>query len=174
MRRLLWALAALLLAGCLELELPRGAATGGETLSGRVVGVADGDTLTLLDDSLHEHKVRLAYVDAPEKAQAYGSAAKLRLSALVYGRAVRAEVIEVDRYQRAVARIWQDGQDINLMMLREGFAWHYRQYTRTQSDAEFAQYQDAETAARAEHMGLWQGQRPQAPWDYRHNRRNKG
>ncbi|TJZ75694.1 thermonuclease family protein [Chitiniphilus eburneus] len=167
-------LAAWLLTGCLQLDLPAGEAGRGETVSGRVVGVADGDTLTVLDDTLHEHKVRLAYIDAPEKAQAFGDVAKWRLSALVYGRAVRAEVIETDRYGRAVARIWQDDQDINLVLVREGMAWHYRQFTRGQSDAEFAQYQDAETGARATHAGLWQGRRPQAPWDYRHNRRNKG
>ena len=72
------------------------------TLSGRVVGVRDGDTLTLLDANRHQTKIRLAEIDTPESAQPYGSRAKQALSDLVFGKDVRIEVREQDRYGRSV------------------------------------------------------------------------
>ncbi|HSC80552.1 MAG TPA: thermonuclease family protein [Chitinolyticbacter sp.] len=162
----------LLLAGCLDLDLPRGEAVKGEIVEGRVIAVADGDTLTVLDDGLVEHKLRLAFVDAPEKAQAFGNVAKWQLSSRVYGRAIRAELIDVDRYGRGVARVWLGGEDVNLALLNTGYAWHYTRYAeRIQSGTEFARYAAAERQARAGQLGLWQGARPQPPWQYRQRKR---
>jgi len=167
------ALCCLLLAGCLEFDLPRGEPVKGETIRGRVIAVSDGDTLTVLDDRLFEHKLRLAFVDAPEKAQAFGNVAKWQLSNRVYGRAVRAELVDVDRYGRGVARVWLGNEDINLALLNAGYAWHYTRYAeRAQSDGDFARYAQAERQARAGQLGLWQGARPQPPWRYRARKRD--
>ncbi|UXY14828.1 thermonuclease family protein [Chitiniphilus purpureus] len=146
----------------------------GETLDGRVIRIADGDTLTLLDDGLREHAVRLAFIDAPEKAQAYGKAAKWQLSTRVYGRRVHAEVVEVDRYGRIVARIERDGEDVNLALVEAGYAWHYPRYAKRRQDkTDFARYATAQRLASDDQRGLWQATRPQPPWDYRKRQRER-
>ncbi|WP_148716792.1 thermonuclease family protein [Chitinolyticbacter meiyuanensis] len=165
-------LTCLLLAGCLDVDFPRSEPSRGELLQGRVIGVADGDTLTLLDAQLVEHRLRLAFVDAPEKAQAYGSAAKWQLSAEVYGREVRAEVVDVDRYGRGVARVWRGAEDVNLALLRRGLAWHYTRYAEDKQPGEdFDHYAAAERNARSQGLGLWQGRQPLPPWQYRQRQR---
>ena len=83
----------------------------GEQISGRVVGVADGDTITVLDAAKTQHKVRLAGIDALEKAQAFGERSKQNLSALVFGKDVRADCNKRDRYGRDVCRVWVTPSD---------------------------------------------------------------
>lgn len=78
----------------------------------RVVGTSDGDTLTVLDESNHQTKVRLAEIDTPESAHFSGSRAKQELSALVFGKTVMAKVIDRDRYGRTVGRVFSDTVDI--------------------------------------------------------------
>ena len=138
-------------------------------LHGRVVGVADGDTLTLLADE-RAHKIRLAQIDAPEKSQPYGKAAKRALSELVFGRDVRVEVVDVDRYDRIVGEVFVDGLHVNLEMVRRGHAWAYTRYARTPEVAEL------ENAARAEGLGLWRLplEEREAPWVWRRQRRSAG
>jgi len=141
-------------------------------IEGVVVGVADGDTITVLDDSRQQHKVRFAFIDAPEKAQPYGQRARQALSEQVFRQQVRVEVIEQDRYGRNVGRIWLRDVDINLLMLRAGYAWHYRQYARKgQSAQEFSRYEQAEQAARQQRQGLWHDADPVPPWDFRRQQR---
>ena len=139
--------------------LATGAQTTG-TFSGRVVGVLDGDSLKVLHDG-REVDIRLYGVDAPERAQAFGSVAKRALSTLVFGKTVTVHVVDVDRYGRSVSRIDVDGHDVGLEMIRGGFAWHYKQYS---SDAGYAA---AERDARLARRGLWQDAAPVAPWDFR-------
>jgi endonuclease YncB( thermonuclease family) len=74
-------------------------------LSGRVVGVTDGDTLTVLDDAQRQTKVRLAEIDTPESRQPYGSRARQALSDLAFGKSVRVVVQNTDRYGRTVGRV---------------------------------------------------------------------
>jgi len=119
------------------------------TLSGRVVGVHDGDTLTLLDANRHQTKIRLAEIDTPESAQPYGSRAKQALSDLVFGKDVRIEVREQDRYGRSVGRVYVGSTDVNAAMVAAGAAWVYRQYSH---DPELLRL---ETEARAAGRGLW-------------------
>ncbi|MGH8658498.1 MAG: thermonuclease family protein [Gammaproteobacteria bacterium] len=99
-----------------------------DTLSGRVVGVADGDTVTVLGQKHEQHKVRLSGIDAPEKSQPFGSRAKQSLSDLAYGRCVSVEWRKRDRYRRIVGMVFEGGRDINLEQVRRGLAWHYKQY----------------------------------------------
>jgi endonuclease YncB( thermonuclease family) len=96
---------------------------GAATLTGRVVGVSDGDTITVLDSTNDQHKVRLAGIDAPEKAQPFGSRSKARLSSLVYGKTVTVEFVKFDRYQRMVGKvIGPDGTDLCLEQIKTGLA----------------------------------------------------
>ena len=106
-----------------------------ETISGRVVGVADGDTLTLLDSSNQQHRIRLYGIDAPEKKQPFGSRAKQNLSSLAYGKSVTVEWSKLDRYGRIVGKAIVNGEDVGLRQLQAGLAWWYRQYAREQTPA---------------------------------------
>lgn len=144
-----------------------------EVLRGRVVGVADGDTLTVLTAEKRRERVRLAGVDAPESKQAYGAAAKRRLSALVYGGEVTVEYAKRDRYGRIVGRVLRDANDAGLALLASGHAWHYLRYAREQSDVERAAYATAEGQARAARRGLWADPAPIAPWDWRVQQRTR-
>jgi endonuclease YncB( thermonuclease family) len=101
-------------------------------LSGRIVRVADGDTVTVLDRAKVQHRVRLAGIDAPERAQPYGARAKDHLAALVAGRQVVVEWQKQDRYGRIVGKVLLSGRDINLAMIDAGLAWHYKEYAPEQ------------------------------------------
>jgi endonuclease YncB( thermonuclease family) len=141
---------------------PPVAAAEGETLSGVVSHVHDGDTVTLRIDS-GEVKVRLGQIDAPELYQPWGSEAMHALESAVEGKPGRIEVLDIDPYDRRVARLFVDGDHVNETLVRQGHAWAYRRWVR---DEEILA---AEEAARREGRGLWslpKDQR-QPPWDWR-------
>jgi endonuclease YncB( thermonuclease family) len=135
--------------------------------SGTVVGVADGDTLTLLDAEKTTHRIRLDGIDAPEKAQPWGERSRQSLSSLAYGRAARAECPKTDRYGRAVCVVTVEGVDVGLEQLRRGLAWHYRKYAHEQPVDVRTRYRAAEEIARAAGLGLWAGPTPVPPWEFR-------
>ncbi|SMC17014.1 Endonuclease YncB, thermonuclease family [Andreprevotia lacus DSM 23236] len=149
-----------------------GSMSRGQQLQGEVVGVSDGDTVTLLDAKQQQYKLRLAYIDAPEKSQPHGQDAKRALSDLVFRKQVTAEVIDVDRYQRGVAVISVNGQAVNYAQVAAGLAWHYQQYAKgKQSGAEFDRYEAAQQAAQSAGKGLWAERNPTPPWEYRKSQR---
>lgn len=158
--------------GALLLVLSSGLAIAG-VLGGQVVGVADGDTITVLDGQRTQHKIRLAGIDAPERAQAFGRRSKETLSELVFGRHVTVDAEKQDRYGRTVGKVIIDGQDANLAMVQSGMAWHYKTYQREQSPADRMLYADAEREAREASRGLWRDAAPTAPWDHRSELRSK-
>ena len=138
-----------------------------ETLVGRVVGVHDGDTLTLLNDQKRQTKVRLAEIDTPESAQPYGSRSKQALSDLVFNKTVQVDVRDIDRYGRTVGRVSVNGTDVNAAMVASGAAWVYRQYSKD------TQLLVLEAEARAAQRGLWglpEAQRV-PPWEWRRAQR---
>jgi endonuclease YncB( thermonuclease family) len=141
------------------------------TIEGWVVGVTDGDTVTVLDGSNTQHKIRLAGIDAPEKKQAFGARSKQSLSDLVFDRQVSVETDKRDRYGREVGVILVNGKDANLEQITRGFAWHYKAYEREQSANDRKLYDFAEQEARARRRGLWADVDPTPPWDYRHSKR---
>jgi endonuclease YncB( thermonuclease family) len=94
----------------------------------KVVGVHDGDTITGLDDSKTQHKIRLDAIDAPELGQPFGQASKKALSEKVFGKDVVVIPKTKDKYGRTVGHVMIDGRDMNLEMLEEGMAWHYAEY----------------------------------------------
>ncbi len=143
------------------------------TLTGRVVGVSDGDTITVLDASKRTHKIRLLGIDSPEKKQPFGERAKQSLSDLVFDKQVTVEGSKQDRYGRDLGKIMLDGQDINLEQVRRGMAWHYKQYARDQSPQDRMAYAEAENAARQKRVGLWQDAHPVPPWSFRREGREQ-
>lgn len=140
--------------------------------SARVVGVADGDTITVLTASKENIRVRLQGIDAPESSQAFGSASKRSLSDLVYGKTVSVRFAKQDRYGRILGTVFLGGADINLMQVERGMAWHYKFYERDQSASDRQRYSLAEQGARTTGIGLWRDRSPIPPWDYR--RSSKG
>lgn len=97
-------------------------------VEGRVVGVSDGDTLTVLDRDKTQHKIRLSGIDAPEKGQAFGDRARENLSLLVFDRQVDAYCHKKDRYGREVCKVVRGGTDVNIEQIRAGMAWWYRDW----------------------------------------------
>lgn len=147
-------------------------------LTGRVVSIADGDTLTLLDSEQRQHKIRLAGIDAPEKAQPFGQKSKASLSALVFQRDVEVVGSKQDRYGRTLGKVMAADpncnvpacpkiHDVNQMQVMSGMAWWYRAYARDQSPTDQKSYEDAESTARASRRGLWADDNPVPPWDWR-------
>lgn len=150
-------------------------------VTGVVVGVADGDTVTVLDAYKTQHKVRVAGIDAPEKAQPFGQRAKQRMSTLVFGKEVRLEGDKRDLYGRTVAKVWvspPDCQrcpktlDAGLGLLTSGLAWHYKKYQNEQSAEDRERYAFAENEALSKRAGLWSEADPVPPWDWRKSRRS--
>jgi endonuclease YncB( thermonuclease family) len=146
-------------------------ATDENLLVGRVVGVADGDTVTVLDAQKKQHRIRLVGIDAPESKQAFGQKSKDQLARWVHGQEVRIEHTKTDRYNRILGKVWLEDRDINLAMIEAGMAWYYKQFSRDLTPADRNLYEQAELAARQQQLGLWADADPQAPWDFRRNRR---
>ncbi len=137
------------------------------TFQARVVGVTDGDTVTVLDEQNQQHRVRLAEIDAPERGQPWGNRSRQALTALVFGKTVSVRETDTDRYGRVVARLFADGSDVNRAMVEQGHAWAYRQYLTDQTLIA------TEGRARQGRVGLWSmsDQETVAPWEWRRGQR---
>lgn len=138
-----------------------------DELRGRVVRVADGDTLTVLDANNREYRVRLNGIDAPETGQAFSQASKTNLSTLVSGQDVLVVWSKIDRYGRLIGTVTRGSVNANLDQLEKGLAWYYRQYAPDVPSNLRPLYELAEADARASRRGLWQDPRPVEPWTYR-------
>ena len=135
-------------------------------IKGKVVAVTDGDTITVLDDmDKGRFRIRLDKIDAPEKKQAFGNKAKQYLSTLIYGKQVKIRFKKIDNYGRILGIVYLDGKEINLQMVQDGLAWHYRHYDNTES------YITAEQIARANKKGLWIEKDPINPYIFRKNQK---
>jgi endonuclease YncB( thermonuclease family) len=142
-------------------------AANAETITGRVIGVTDGDTVTVLDGENQQHKIRLSGIDAPEKSQEFGNKSKQALSDCAYDQHVTVEYTKRDRYKRIVGKVVVSGRDCNLEQIRSGMAWHYKKYAGEQSAADRQEYADSELVAKASKIGLWSDPNAMPPWDYR-------
>ncbi|MCV2355359.1 thermonuclease family protein [Paucibacter sp. B2R-40] len=156
------------LAALLALTLALGCQA--ETIVGKVVGVADGDTVTVLDGDRIQHKIRLSGIDAPEKKQPFGQKSKESLSGLIFGKAVSVDTTKKDRYGREIGKVLVDGKDANLEQLNRGMAWHYKAYAKEQPLTDRQQYAATEQSARDAKRGLWHDLEPIPPWEFRHNK----
>jgi endonuclease YncB( thermonuclease family) len=137
-------------------------------LSGKVIAVSDGDTLTILVDGNKQIKIRLAAIDAPEKNQAFGNRAKQQLSYLCFSKNATVKVGGNDRYGRTIGDIYCAGTNANLEMVKSGLAWVFRKY-----DKGFEYLYALEEEARTAKQGLWTDPNPIAPWDWRKSKVNQ-
>jgi endonuclease YncB( thermonuclease family) len=152
-----------------------------DTLTGKVVKVTDGDTITVTLLVNTQRRVRLAGIDAPEKGQPYGNASRKHLASLVAGKQVTIEYNKYDRYGRIVGQVWVASPDAcpdqrpdcpktlsaGLAQVTVGLAWHYKKYQHEQSAEDRERYAFTEEEARARKIGLWQDKNPLPPWEWR-------
>lgn len=144
-------------------------ASAPQALTGRIIAVADGDTVRVLDATNTQHRIRLQGIDAPESRQAFGNESKKSLSEMVFGREVTVTYEKTDQYGRLVGKILLNGRDINVEQVRNGMAWHYKEYQREQTPADRELYARAEDEARAARRGLWTYVNPTPPSQFRRN-----
>src|SRR5216683_7528206 len=154
-----------------------------QSLSGSVVAIADGDTISVRTGEVppglavkggQTISVRLEGIDAPEHGQSFGDASRQHLSALVYGKQVDLNCQGPDRYERWACKVLlPNGEDVCLDQIEAGMAWHYKQYQRLQNATDRAAYGGAEDQARHAKIGLWSESNPAQPQDFRHGTRSQ-
>lgn len=135
---------------------------------GKVVGVSDGDTITVLDADKIQNKIRLYGIDCPEKHQAFGQKAKQFTSDMVFGKSVEIKTVGADKYGRTIAWVnigGQAGPSLNEELLKAGLAWHYKKYSLDQNLNDFEEH------AKTSKLGLWSDPSAIPPWEFR---RGKG
>lgn len=138
-------------------------------ITGKVIRVADGDTITILDAQNTQTKVRLYGIDAPEKKQDFGNKSREKLASLVAGKNIAVTVVDIDRYGRSVGRIKIGEQEVAEEMLKAGLVWVYTAYCKI---PECKQWKQLETQAKTAKIGLWSNPTAQEPWLWRKEHRN--
>ena len=137
--------------------------------TGKVVGVSDGDTITVLHNGRGE-KIRLHGIDCPEKRQAFGNRAKQATSTLAFGKTVSLKTYGTDKYGRTIADVvLPDGKNVNQELVREGMCWWYRKFAPGDTTLE-----RSEAEARNAKRGLWVEPNPVPPWEWRTLGRARG
>ena len=132
-----------------------------ETIQGKVISIADGDTFTMLLDDKTTVKLRLASIDCPERYQPYAGKARQFLSDAIFDRQVTVVVDYKDRFGRSVGWVYYNDKNINEALLRAGLAWHFKRYSTD------LKLQGLEDEAKGKKVGLWQDKNPIPPWDWR-------
>lgn len=149
------------------MPMPESRASQGGTIefarvSAKVVGVTDGDTITVLRGS-QQTKIRIWGIDSPEMGQPFGKTAKAAASKLLFGEWVTFEPGEKDRYGRTLSKVTMaDGRDFGAVMIASGYAWHYVQYAPRETT-----YADLQELAKTKKRGLWVDEAAVAPWEWR-------
>ena len=138
-------------------------ASQAETITGKVVGVAGGDTITVLQNKT-QYKIRLWGIDCPEKHQAFGQKAKQFTADMVFGKEVEVHVDTQDRYGRSVGIVYVGETCVNAEIIKAGFAWVYTKYCKQPICDKWL---GIEEAARTEKVGLWVENNPEPPWEFR-------
>ena len=133
--------------------------------TGKVIGITDGDTITVLNNKKQQIKVRLEGIDCPEPGQDFGNRAKQAVTALCFGKTVRVEKKGTDQYGRVLAYVYADNICVNRELVKMGLAWHYSQYNK---DPKLARLQEK---ARKAKVGLWVQKDPVPHWEWRRLKR---
>jgi micrococcal nuclease len=128
---------------------------------GKVIKITDGDTFTLLLENKTTLKIRMNGIDAPEKKQEDYRTSKQFLSNLIFRKRVKIIGSTTDKYKRTLADVYINADWINLKMVAEGFAWHYKKYS-TNNELSIA-----ESNARKNKNGIWKNPNAIAPWEFR-------
>ena len=130
-------------------------------LTGRVIYIVDGDTFDLLTEDTVKIRIRLNGIDCPERRQDYYQVCKDALSGYIFGKNITLVTHGKDRWRRVIADVYVNKEYINLKMVKNGFAWHFKKYSK---DTILAK---AEETARKKKSGIWKMKNPEAPWNYR-------
>lgn len=128
---------------------------------GIVVKIIDGDTFDLLTQEKNTIRIRMNGIDCPERKQDFYKVSKNALADYIFKKEVRLITTGMDRNKRTIAIVFCNSENINLAMIRNGYAWHFKKYS---SDTAFA---NAEMEARRKNKGLWQMSKPVPPWEFR-------
>jgi micrococcal nuclease len=131
------------------------------TFNALVIGIHDGDSITVLTSENQQIKVRLEGIDCPELKQDFGQRAKLAASDLCFNKQVRVVQTGKDRYKRTLAFVYVGDVCVNKELLKQGMAWHFKKYNH---DPELA---NLEKEARSAKRGLWSQPAPIPPWEFR-------
>jgi micrococcal nuclease len=137
------------------------------TLKGKVVGVSDGDTFTLLTADNKQYKIRIYGIDCPEKKQDFGQVAKKFTSDKIFNQFVEVEEKDIDRWGRTVGIVLVGKMNLNEELLKAGLAWHFWRYDNNPA------WKKLELDAKARHVGIWSSKNPIAPWDFRKQKSSK-
>ncbi len=136
-----------------------------EDTVGLIVKIVDGDTYDLLVGNI-TYRIRMNGIDAPEKGQPYYQKAKDYLGSLCFRKKIKVIKLDIDRYGRAIAESFlNDTINLSYQMVKAGFAWQYKKYSKDQKLAEL------ETMARKNRLGLWADENHTPPWELRDDRR---
>jgi endonuclease YncB( thermonuclease family) len=146
----------------LSFALLAAGAASAQTIEGKVVAVSDGDSLTFVGKGVGKRRVRLAGIDAPEREQAFGAAARRSLAEICLRKAATVEIVDVDRYNRTVAKVKCGEADASAEQVRHGMAWVVARNIMPTSPL-----YEMEANARLRRIGLWSGEKPEPPWQWR-------
>jgi len=135
-----------------------------ETITGKVVRVADGDTFTLMTAENRQERIRLVDIDAPERGQDFSEKSRLYLSELLAGKTVRVEYKNRDMYGRILGVVYADGKNVNEEMVRQGLAWEYRTNKNTR-------IKELQKEAQRKRLNIFSMRNPINPYDYRQGKR---
>lgn len=138
-----------------------------ELLTGKVISVADGDTVTILTENDESIKIRLEGIDAPERGQDFGGKSRQYLNELCYGKTVKVEKKGVDQYGRVLGIVYVGDLNLNEEQVRSGLAWYYRHYVND------PRLDLLEQTARNQKLNIWSQKNPLAPWEFRKNKRDR-
>jgi endonuclease YncB( thermonuclease family) len=136
----------------------------GNSIAGKVVDVAGGDTITVADASNVEYKIRLEGIDAPEPEQKFGAEAESNLFNLAFGKTVQVNLLKPGTDGFTVGRVMLDGSNVSLEQLKAGLARHDETTVFEESDKDL--YARNENAARSNGLGLWAAGKPLPPLEY--------
>ena len=134
---------------------------------GKVVGVHDGDTITVLSQNNVQHKIRLANIDAPELGQPFGQKSKQVLSDFVYNYPVYIKEHGQDRYGRVIGTVLKGNDNVNRLMVRYGYAWAYKQYLNDNVILNLESY------AQQQKIGIWKDANNISPEQWRRMQNQK-
>lgn len=133
----------------------------GKALTGKVIKIADGDTLTILTSNKHKERIRLVEIDAPERHQAFGQQSKQSLANLCFHKIAKINYEARDRYGRILGAVFCNRINANKAQITNGMAWAYVKYVKDKS------LFSLENKARENKIGLWQDKNPIPPWEFR-------
>lgn len=135
-----------------------------ESFSGKVVGISDGDTITVLHENTPQ-KIRILGVDCPEKTQPFGTKAKDFAASIIFTETVYVDYDKRDRYGRILGNVFIGGESLTEKLLESGLCWHYVQYSQDEA------LQAIEDRARERKIGVWSMKDPVPPWEFRRAKR---